>query len=57
MIFRFSLHRKKLDPCDICEQEMLKAISFVEIKILFWNIYIGLGHSYYITKSNSQSMG
>ena len=38
-IFRFSLHRKEPDPCNICEQEMLKAISSVEISSPLEYIY------------------
>ena len=46
MIFkRFSLHRKKPELCNICEQEMLKSNFFSKknfFETLVWNTYTGL---------------
>ena len=58
MIFeKFSLHRKKPELCNICEQEMLKSNFFSKnknfrnalfslLKYIYWPWLL---HSYYIT--------
>ena len=61
MIFkRFSLHRKKTEICNICEQEILKS-NFFSKKQKFskrsFSIYILTLVISFLLHNNSQSMG